>query len=240
MWTNTNLKMANQIDAEQFLQVARPALASGDAAKLARVTRVRWRPNQLCQLTRHPQVDVRRVAALTVGLIGDMRCTPCLTRALRDEDEQVNQMAEHGLWSIWFRAGRTDAVGPFREGVALLSIEAHQEAVERFHEANRIDPDFAEAYNQSAIAHCFLSEWEESLANSHKTIRLLPTHFGAIAGMGHCFAQLGDLDRALQCYRSALRINPRLKAIARAIRGLEIKIPDFGAAPDPLVDRNPN
>ena len=240
MWTNTNLTMANSIDANEFLRVVRPALSSGDAAKLAHVTRVRWRPNQICQLMRHPDNDVRRVAAVTVGLIGDMRCTSSLTRALRDEDEQVNQMAEHGLWSIWFRAGGAAATEPFREGIALLSIEAHQEAVEKFQEANRLDPEFAEAHNQCAIAHCFLSQWDQSLANCRRTIRLIPTHFGAIAGMGHCFAQLGDLDQALQCYRAALRINPRLKAIAQAIRSLETKIPHFIATADTLDDPNPN
>ncbi len=50
-----------------------------------------------------PDVDVRRVAAFTIGLVGDQSATACLAQALHDVDLQVNQMAEYGLMSIWFR-----------------------------------------------------------------------------------------------------------------------------------------
>jgi tetratricopeptide (TPR) repeat protein len=51
----------------------------------------------------------------------------------------------------------------------------------------------------------------------------MPTHFGAIAGMGHCYTQLGQLDQALECYRRALEINPRMSTIARMIDRLEAR-----------------
>jgi len=84
-----------------------------------------------------------------------------------------------------------------------------------------IDPDFAEAYNQCAIAYFFLGQWDQSIACCQRTIDLIPEHFGAVAGMGHACTQLNQLGRALSCYRTALRINPRMPAIARLIAGLE-------------------
>ena len=225
------------IEPSEFLRIVRPALEAGDAALLAQAVQVRWRPDELCRLLRDGEKDVRRVAAVTLGLIGDMQSVPCLTRALRDEDEQVNQMAEHGLWSIWFRSGDPKAAEPFRDGVALLSTESFDKAITKFHLATQIDPTFAEAYNQCGIAHYFLGQWKAAIADCRRTIRLVPAHFGATAGMGHCYAQYGKLREALRCYRRAMRINPRMTAIADAIERLEVNIQDLDSSGEFLVDQ---
>lgn len=209
------------MDAKQFLELTLPALRNGDAAALAQMVKVRWKARELCPLLRDSDADVRRVAAVTLGLVGDMRVVSCLTGALHDADPQVNQMAEHGLWSIWFRSGSVQAHQPFREGVAMLAAESYPPAVACFEQATRIDPRFAEAFNQRAIAHFFLSEWELAINACRSAITLVPVHFGAIAGMGHCYTQLGELRRALACYRRALEINPRMPAIIQMIQRLE-------------------
>lgn len=216
-----NLHNSMAIDGTTFLEIVRPALKDGDAQSLAALVAARWQVNDLCSLLVSPNVDVRRVAAVVIGLVGDMSSAPCLLQALQDGDEQVNQMAEHGLWSIWFRSGSPHAAKPFREGVAMLGAEAYQRAVECFEEASRIDPNFGEAYNQCAIAHFFLGTWEPAIAACLKTIKCVPSHFGAICGMGHCYTQAGDLNRALECYRRALKINPRMPAITRACQRIE-------------------
>jgi tetratricopeptide (TPR) repeat protein len=208
-------------DGSTFLQAVRPALEKGDARELARVVARGWSAESLCGFLQHPNVDVRRVAAVALGLVGDMKVAPCLALALRDIDEQVTQMAEHGLWSIWFRSGNLKAAKPFREGVTMLGAEAYQKAIECFRDATRIDPDFAEAFNQCAIAHFFLAQWDESIEACRRVIAIVPAHFGAICGMGHCYTQLGDLQRALECYRKALKIHPRMPAIAKACERIE-------------------
>ena len=55
-------------------------------------------------------------------------------------------------------------------------------------------------------------------------IRLVPSHFGAIAGMGHCLTELSELTKALCCYRQSLAINPRMPAISSAVDPLEHKL----------------
>jgi hypothetical protein len=209
------------LDAQEFLHVALPAIRTGDADQLAAAVTSRWRPKELCPLLAHPEADVRRVVAITLGLVGDRPVVACLAHALHDPDEQVNHMAEHGLWSIWFRLGSPQAAGPFRQGVAQLAQEAYDQAIASFQDAIAIDPDFAEAHNQCAIAHFFLYEWEPSILCCQRTIELMPHHFGAMAGIGHGYTQMGRLDRALESYRAALRINPRMPAIARMITRLE-------------------
>lgn len=212
------------VDPQHFLQLVRQPLEAGDATALAELVLKRWRPQELGVLLRHSAVDVRRVAAVTLGLVGNRSCVGCLSRALHDPDEQVNEMAEHGLWAIWFRSSKPEAAQPFREGMALVASEAYGEAIEKFQEAIRLDPEFAEAHNQCSIAHFFLGQWHDSLESCRKALSLVPTHFGAMAGVGHCYTHLGKLRKALECYRRALSLNPRMTAIARAVQRLESQL----------------
>lgn len=209
------------IDPNEFLAVVRPALAQSDAAAVADAVRQRWRPCDVCSLLTASNVDARRVAAVVAGLIGDRACLGPLARALHDKDEQVNEMAEHGLWAIWFRSGHPKAAQPFHDGIHLLSEERYDEALKKFQQAIAIDPDFAEAYNQCALAWFFLGGWGRSIGCCRQALCRMPTHFGAMAGMGHCHTHLDQLDQALLCYQRSLAINPRMPGIADAIERLQ-------------------
>lgn len=215
-----------RIDGNEFLAVTRAALASGDAQALADEVTKYWTPRQLCRLLTSQDADVRRVVAVTLGLVGDTSCTGCLARALHDADESVSAMAEHGLWSIWFRSGRACAAASFAAGVASMEQEAYTRAILKFEEAAGADPGFAEAYHQCALAHFFLGQWDECISDSRRTLERMPTHFGAMAGMGHAHLQLGQIDEALCCYRRALAIHPRLPDIQEAIERLERAVCD--------------
>lgn len=218
------------IDGDEFLAVILPYLKEGDAAGLAHAVKIRWHAKQICQLLKIPNVtnvDVRRVAAVTLGLVGNRDAICCLTRALRDPDTQVQQMAEHSLWSIWFRAGSDDATVPFREGLAHLNADNHEQAAASFKQAIKLDPSFAEAYNQCSIAHYLNGKYTLAIEIAKHAVRLMPSHFGAIAGLGHSFAELGELTLALRCYRRAKRINPQTEGLSDAIDRLQTRVSDM-------------
>lgn len=208
------------VDCQKFLAVTRQPLAEGNADQLAWAVERHWSAGELCPLLGQADVDVRRVAAVVLGLIGDHSVTACLTAALKDEDAQVNQMAEHALWAIWFRSCSAEAVKPFQTGVDLLAEEAYEQAQAAFRQALSIDPHFAEAHHQCAIALFFLSRWEDSIDDNLAAIRSIPHHFGAMTGIGHCYAHLDQLDQAQHWYDKALKINPRMPTIRRALKRL--------------------
>ena len=211
----------SSIDADEFLSVVRPALQSCDVQALAEAIQQRWQPCQLCELLEHPRTEVRRVVCLTLGLVGDIRVSSCLSEALRDEDSQVNAMAEHALWSIWFRAGSPLAQQSFKSGLEAMERSELPDAIAHFERAQRTDSCFAEPYNQCAIAHYLEDQWQPALDDCSATLQLVPDHFGALAGMGHCHVQLNDLDQAARCYRIALEINPRMHAVASALARIQ-------------------
>ncbi len=203
----------NMIDEKSFIEVVRPALALADPTALAKEVRMRWKPCQVGQLLESADLDVRRVAAVTLGLIGTQRQVGALAKALHDADDCVNSMAEHSLWSIWFRLGRPETSQPFQNGLAMIESENYHAAIDCFRQAAALDKDFAEAYNQCAIAHYFLGEYDEAIEDCHQALKLMPCHFGAMAGIGHCYCEKGDCSKALEYYGKALQINPRMDEI---------------------------
>jgi tetratricopeptide (TPR) repeat protein len=209
------------IDKAAFMAVVAPALNVACAEQLATQVEQRWRAEQLCSLLSDESAEVRRVACVVLGLTGRLPQARCLAAALRDEDPKVNTLAEQALWSIFFRSGRDEAMEPFKAGLLALEMESPAAAVEHFGQAHEIDGEFAEALNQRAIAWYMMERYEESLADCRRTVEMLPIHFGALAGMGHCHAQQGNLKQAAAAYRQALAVNPSMDGIAALLSRIE-------------------
>jgi len=144
-----------------------------------------------------------------------------LTGALKDPDPMVNQMAEHALWSVWFKLGTPEATQSLCRGASALAQREFGSAMQHFEESIRADPTFAEAYNQRAIVHYLCERYEDSIRDCKRAIRRMPSHFGAWAGMGHCHAHLGQVDDAIECYRKSLEINPSSECLKQAVAELE-------------------
>lgn len=218
------LGMPLAIDPNDFLTTITPHLTRHDAAAVAQCVQARWEPRQVRRLLRDGDPHVRGSAAMVLGLIGSMADAAALTEALKDGNECVHEMAEHALWSVWFRAGKAEACEPFRAGLSLMAASDYVGAVKAFEKAHEADPAFAEAYNQCAIAHYFAGDWDASLEDCRRTVARVPDHFGAILGMGHCFAHMGEMDLALSAYARALAVNPRMPAIEDAVKRLSERL----------------
>ena len=216
--------MYDHVDGNEFLTVVRPGLESGSADQLAALINDRWTSHQLTELLKHEDPDVRCAAALVVGLIGDRDDAAALAESLHDLDSCVNEMAEHGLWTLWFRCCNEEATAPFSRGLTYLENEKYDEAVDCFEQTIKLDPDFAEAHNQCAIAHYFLGQWRHAITHSIQAVKLMPSHFGAMASAGHCYTQLEQYPMAVTCYKRALNVNPNMPAIAGAILRIEQRL----------------
>lgn len=93
-------------------------------------------------------------------------------------------------------------------------------AILHFTKAIELDPHFSEAYNQRAMIYTFRSILETSLRDCVAATKLMPLHFGAFAGAGHCHACLGNTAEAIECYEKAKQINPHLECVDDLIREL--------------------
>ena len=207
-----------------FIEAVQPLLERQDLPGLMSLLKTRWTGDQLRGLLNGNHTDAKKVALLALGLVGHGCCLPELAQQLKDPDPMVNEMAEHALWSIWFRLGTPQANHELGRGAQALGRRDFEHAITHFTRAIEDSPKFAEAYNQRAIAHYLQEHWEPSIEDCKVAIELMPFHFGALAGMGHCHAHLGQLRRAIKCYEKALAVNPHLSCIKQAICELKRRV----------------
>jgi tetratricopeptide (TPR) repeat protein len=205
------------IEPQTFVSVVRPLLESNDPRGLVHAIQTRWNTGQVVALLTSPDHDVRKVALVCLAMVGDRGCIDAVQAQLADPDPTLNEMAEHALWSIWCRLGSPAANAELCRGSKAMACKCTDTAIEHFDNAISADPQFAEAYNQRAIARFLKEQFDESIADCRKAVRLMPGHFGALSGMGHCFLHLGQLDHALRAYERALAINPHLGCVAQTI-----------------------
>lgn len=213
------------IDPAEFVACVQPLLAGKDVQGLAGLLRSKFTPRQIAELFTCDDADARKVAALAFGLVGTKCLLHKLAALLQDPDPVVNQMAEHAMWTVWFRSGATpDANRELCLGTKALNRRDFEEAFERFNRALAMDPSFAEAYNQRAILLYLQEKYPESIADCQRAVERMPIHFGAWAGMGHCHAHLGRLREAIECYEKVLSIHPHFSGVPQAIDELKCRL----------------
>jgi tetratricopeptide (TPR) repeat protein len=213
--------VTHPVSPEDFLTSLQPSLAQGKVEEALRAVQERWSCPQILPLLKDKSVDVRKVAALALSLAGDKTAVAPLAIALHDADAMVAQVAEHALWSIWFRIGKAQAVQLVKCGNTHMHHGNYECAIEKFTQAIGEDGDFAEAYNQRAIAFYLNERFAEAIADCQQALTRIPQHFGAMVGMGHCHAHLGQWREAKKCYRLALAIHPRLEGIQVSLQQID-------------------
>jgi len=212
---NPSAKAAS-INTHKFLTSLHPSLVKGGE---------RWTAPRIVELLRNPSPDVRKVAALALAMVGDRSAVGPLAVALHDGDTMVSQMAEHAMWTLWFRLGSPRAVHLVKSGNRHLQHNNHDSAIEKFSQAIDADPDFAEAYHQRAIAYALTEQFHKSLDDHQAALDRMPQHFGAMSGLGHGHAHLAQWSEARRCYRLALAIHPGLKDLESALQQIDLLLP---------------
>jgi tetratricopeptide (TPR) repeat protein len=212
------------IEPCEFVRAVQPVLERRDLQGLLELLKSSWTAEQIVSLLACGHCDARKVAALSLSLVGCHHCLPELARQLKDPDPMVNQMAEHAMWSIWFRGGSPEANHQLARGALAMGRRDFDHAISHFDSAIDLCPEFPEPFNQRAIAKYLLEQYDLAIDDSRKTTELMPDHFGAWAGMGHCHTHLGELPEAVACYERALEINPHLCEIRSAVTDLNCRL----------------
>ena len=96
------------------------------------------------------------------------------------------------------------------EGTRLGDAGHFELALERFHEAIRLDPNFADAHLHLALALERRDKLGEALAAYHDALRLRPELVEARYGIASLCAKLGDLDGAIAMLQQVVRALPQL------------------------------
>ncbi len=199
----------NSLLAEYYSRYA----TGRDSASFIKQVSLRYTPATLERLAKHDARDVRRAAILALSFLGDYSSNATMGRALVDTDRGVRTLAESGIRSIWRRDGNETQRQQLSVSVRLNASKQFEEAIQVASALITEAPWFAEAWNQRAIAFASTRQFAQSIRDCHQTLELNPYHFGAAAGMGQCYLELGNHISALESFRRALRLNPNLERI---------------------------
>ncbi|HIK28000.1 MAG: tetratricopeptide repeat protein [Oscillatoriaceae bacterium SKW80] len=131
-----------------------------------------------------------------------------LLEDLKNPDEKIRNQATQELWRIWFYQKGVYGLELLQQAQTLLQTGQIAQAEALLTELINDQPDFAEAWNRRAILYYTIREYKKAIEDCKIVIKLNPVHFGALHGLGLCYAAIGDYRAAIQAFRQALEIQP--------------------------------
>jgi tetratricopeptide (TPR) repeat protein len=140
---------------------------------------------------------------------------------LRDPNAELRGLAEQAIWVVWSRSGDAQVDKLFEQGIEEMNTGRAAESIATFTRITEMKPDFAEGWNKRATIYFMTGELQKSLKDCDEVIRRNPAHFGALAGYGQIYLQLGDYEKALDYFRRALAVNPNMEGVEFNVRLLE-------------------
>jgi tetratricopeptide (TPR) repeat protein len=170
----------------------------------------------------------RRRAIVQLAQAGSMDDVPVLLERLRDADEGVREIAERAIWVLWSRSGNPQVDTLFLQGIDQMNTGQFQEGIATFGRVIELAPGFAEGWNKRATLYFLSGDLQRSLRDCDEVMKRNPNHFGALAGYGQIYMQLGDYEKALAYFKRALAINPNLEGVEFQVRVLERLLEERG------------
>ena len=145
--------------------------------------------------------------------------------ALKIAPDDVTAKAIEGrIWALW-AATRSDTT-TLLMARAQTALEQHDIdlAIKLINAVIKIRPNYVEAWNRRATIYYMKKDYGHALADIREVLRREPRHFGALSGLGLIMQDLGDDKQALEVYRRALAIYPRLERIPDLVKTLQEKV----------------
>jgi tetratricopeptide (TPR) repeat protein len=139
-------------------------------------------------------------------------------------DEATAKQIEQRIWATWFVSPSDTAnLLMTRVRTAIEAKDANL-ALKLLDALIKIRPDYVEAWNRRATVYFMKNEYGKSLADIREVLKREPRHFGALSGLGMILQELGEDRRALEAYRRALAVYPRIERIPETVKTLQEKV----------------
>ncbi len=161
---------------------------------------------------------IDKVAACAIKLIDKIYLTilapmdelfvKALLEDLKKSDETVRDRATTELWRTWFNQKGEYGMQILRRSQVSLDAGDVRHALDLLTKLISEAPDFAEAWNRRAVLHYTQGNYKKSIQDCESALKLNPVHFGALHGLGLCYAALGEYRNAIRAFRDALEIQP--------------------------------
>ncbi|WP_413172957.1 tetratricopeptide repeat protein [Anabaena azotica] len=147
-----------------------------------------------------------------------------LLENLKNPDAIVREQATRRIWRLWFQQKGIYGLEKIDYSQKLIDVGELATAEEVLTSLIQAQPDFAEAWNRRAFLYYSIGNYQKSLTDCQMVVQLNPVHFGALHGMGLCWAVLGKYAEAIQAFQKALVIQPYSLVNQRLILECTLKL----------------
>lgn len=144
-----------------------------------------------------------------------------LLRVLQSDNSSARDLGQRALEHLWFRAAGEQAYQLMQTAHKLAETNDLEAALGVVNSLIRHHPKYAEGWNQRASLYWQLGDYEKSIADSTRALRLNPNHYGAWQGLGICFLKQGQFTAAAACFKAALKIIPHDRPTREAVQKCE-------------------
>ena len=134
------------------------------------------------------------------------------------------KQTEQAIWRAWSRSGSASMDLLLRRADKAAGEGDLETAMKFLDDLVRLDPGFAEGWNKRATVLFMQDELGRSVASIERTLALEPRHFGALVGLAVILERTGNEAGALEAWRRAADIHPKLERATESIERLELEV----------------
>ncbi len=173
-------------------------------------------------------VSALALAGCGVGERTAARSDPALdslfTQLETAETADASAPVEQEIWERWADSG-SPTVNILLERASAAESAGDAELALRFlDQASDLAPDYAEPWNRRANIAYDADDYSGAIAAIQETLKREPRHFGALAGLGLIYEELGQERSALEAFRAALVVHPHYEIAQQGVRRLEPRV----------------
>ena len=139
-------------------------------------------------------------------------------------DAESAAPVEAAIWEHWADSGSPTVNILLERAAAAESAGETDRAIRFLNEASALAPDFAEPWNRRASLAYETEDYPGAISAIQEALKREPRHFGAYAGLGLIYEELGQERAALEAFRAALAIHPHYDAALRGVSRLEPRV----------------
>ncbi len=139
-------------------------------------------------------------------------------------DEQTAKAIEERIWVLWMHSPSDTTILLMTRVQKAIEQKDIDLALKLLNAIVKINPDYVEAWNRRATIYYMKKDYGHSLADIRQVLRLEPRHFGALTGLGLILQDIGNDKQALEVYRRALAVYPKLERVPEIVKTLEEKV----------------
>jgi tetratricopeptide (TPR) repeat protein len=181
----------------------------------------------------------RLLLALALGLASVSACTPDAPETQAVSDPALDALfaallaaptaaeaaaIEQQIWQTWGQSGSATVDILIERADAAEAAGDKPLALRFVNQATELAPSYAGAWYRRSILRYDADDRAGAIADIKETLKREPRHFGALAGLGLIYEDMGQERAALEAYRHALEIDPYLDAAKQGVSRLEPKI----------------